>query len=339
MVNPFKRAVQPMNTNELIDLCFKRAFSRKHGSKRRGDIDEMAREREIARIRSMTDTASAKLMEVVKSFPTVDKVHPFYRELAHVLVDIDKVRKSLAAIQWAADMIRRLSKVYIRKLSRADNPDLMAALRREFTGRFSSVLKQVSENLNYLADSIAKLRKLPDINPELPTVVLAGMPNTGKSTIVRRLSSADPEIAPYPFTTKGLIVGHNEFPGLGKVQFIDTPGLLDRPITKRNRIERQAILALRYLGDVIVYVFDPTETCGYPIESQLSLYREIKGEFDEPVIVVCNKSDIKELFTENVRKIEYKIGRVIKISAELGKGIGELRRAIWSELKRNWPSS
>ncbi len=339
MANPFKRVVQPMRTSELIDLCFRRAFSRKHLPKIRRSIEEIAREREIARIRSMTDTAYTKLVEVVKSFPTVEKVHPFYRELAHVLVDIDEIRKSLAAIQWAAELIRRLSGAYIKRLSRVDDPVLMAAIRREFTGRFSSVLKQVSENLDYLVDSINKLRKLPDINLELPTVVLAGMPNTGKSTLVRKLSSADPEIAPYPFTTKGLIVGHNELPGVGKVQFIDTPGLLDRPISSRNKIERQAILALRYLGDVIIYIFDPTETCGYSIESQMSLYKEIKREFDKPIIVICNKSDVKELFRENVRKIEEEIGRVIKISAELGDGIEELRGAIWSWLKRNWPLS
>ena len=333
MTNPYKEASPPQKTDELIDLAFKRAFKRKHNVKG-SDIIEIAREREIGRIRSMTDTVVSRLLSVVKSFPTVDNLHPFYRELAHVLVDVDRLRKSLAAAQWAAQTINRISKMYIRRIARSDDPDVMAKLRKEFTGRFSSILKQVSENIDYLADSVNTLRKLPDIDTNLPTVVLAGMPNTGKSTIIRRLSSAEPEVAPYPFTTKGLIVGHNELPGVGRVQFVDTPGLLDRPLAKRNWIERQAILALKYLGHLIVYVFDPTETCGYTVKSQLSLYREIREEFNVPVVRVANKSDIRDLFHMKLSKIKEEVGDVIEISAELGKGVEELRKAIWKELRK-----
>ncbi len=333
MTNPYKEASPPLRTDKLIDLAFRRAFKRKHSVKG-SNIVEIAREREIARIRSMTDTVVSRLLNVVKSFPTVDNLHPFYKELAHVLVDVDKLRKSLAAAQWAAQTISRVSKVYIRRIARSDDPDVMAKLRKEFTGRFSSILKQVSENIDYLAGSVNTLKDLPDIDTNLPTVVLAGMPNTGKSTIIRHLSSAEPEIAPYPFTTKGLVVGHSEFPGVGKVQFIDTPGLLDRPLAKRNWIERQAILALRYLGRLIVYVFDPTETCGYTVESQLSLYREILEEFEVSVVKVANKSDISELFYKKLHKIVREAGDVIEMSAELGEGVDELRRAIWRELRK-----
>jgi nucleolar GTP-binding protein len=81
----------------------------------------------------------------------------------------------------------------------------------------------------------------------------------GKSSLLRCLSSAKPEIAQYPFTTKEIHVGHIEKTEkyiTKRFQIIDTPGLLDRPLSKRNEIEKQAIAALTHLADLIVFVLD-----------------------------------------------------------------------------------
>ena len=57
--------------------------------------------------------------------------------------------------------------------------------------------------------SIAKLlRRLPVAELETPTVALVGAPNVGKSSLVRVLSSGMPEVCNYPFTTKGIKMGH-----------------------------------------------------------------------------------------------------------------------------------
>eukprot|EP01031_Cornospumella_fuschlensis_P029217 gene29217-35269_t len=52
------------------------------------------------------------------------------------------------------------------------------------------------------------LRTVPVVDLSLPTVVLVGMPNVGKSSLVRALSSALPEVNHYPFTTRGVSIGH-----------------------------------------------------------------------------------------------------------------------------------
>ena len=51
-----------------------------------------------------------------------------------------------------------------------------------------------------------RLRQLPLVDPDLYTFVLAGAPNVGKSSLVSALSSGQPEICNYPFTTRSIKV-------------------------------------------------------------------------------------------------------------------------------------
>jgi len=136
------------------------------------------------------------------------------------------------------------------------------------------------------------LSGLPGITPNSPTIVCAGFPNVGKSTLVREVSTAEPEVAYYPFTTKRVIIGHLRVDN-HSVQIVDTPGILDRPMAKRNQIEREAIAALKYLAHVIIFMVDPSETCGWTFEEQLNLLREVQKMFAvNPLLVVINKVDI-----------------------------------------------
>lgn len=53
--------------------------------------------------------------------------------------------------------------------------------------------------------------RLPAIDPNTRTLVLAGFPNTGKSSFLRATSRADVDVQPYAFTTRSLFVGHADY--------------------------------------------------------------------------------------------------------------------------------
>jgi nucleolar GTP-binding protein len=73
---------------------------------------------------------------------------------------------------------------------------------------------------------------------------------------------------------------------------IDTPGILDHSLEDRNTIEMQAIIALAHLTCSVLYFCDPSESCGYTVEQQCSLFKSIKPLFaNKQLIIVVNKVD------------------------------------------------
>lgn len=276
----------------------------------------------IAKTDSFATNVITTLEKYVKEFPSIEKLPLFYQELIDIKVDVDKLRKSLGAIDWAKKTCKNIYSKQAKSLKKSKNIDFLKQKQQEIYGRISSVVKQVDNELVLLAEAQNLMKKFPDIRG-IPTIVIAGYPNVGKSSLLRCLSSAKPKIAQYPYTTKEIHVGHIEKTEkyiTKRFQIIDTPGLLDRPLSKRNKIEKQAIAALTHLADMIIFILDTSETCGYSLEDQTRLLSQIKDLFpNHPLIVVENKSDILKTNSAN-----------LKISCETKEGINLLSEEIFS---------
>lgn len=309
---------------EVLDKALGRAS--KATAKGR-DRTERTRNLAVARVQVAGQTIESTLHRIVKGFPTLDALPPFYRELVDVLVDRDRLKKHLGAVQWAADKAGDVTKDYARRIGRAPIKEI-PRLRREAVGRLASLVDQVSGDLDALVDARKQLRRTPTIDPEIPTIVVAGYPNVGKSAFVRAVSTAKPKVADYPFTTQGVSVGHFER-GYTRYQILDIPGLLDRPMEERNRIERQAIAALRHLADAIVFLLDPSETCGYPLDAQLRLLASVQETFpDVPVFVADNKADLATADRGRAR-----------VSALTGEGVLELLDHVLAQITSRGPEA
>ena len=280
----------------------------------------------IARIDSFATVIISTLEKYVKEFPSIEQLPSFYQEIIDIKIDTDKLKKSLGAVDWARKTCAMIYSKQGRALKKTGNIDFLKQKQKEIYGRISSVLKQIDERLMFLATAQNIMKKFPDIQ-DVPTVVIAGYPNVGKSSLLRLLSSAKPKIAQYPFTTKQVHVGHIERKEKyvkKQYQIIDTPGLLDRPLSKRNDIEKQAIAALTHLADLIIFISDPSETCGYSLKDQLNMLSQIKEIFsDVPFIFVENKVDLKKTNSSH-----------LKISCTNNEGIDEVIKEIFKILDK-----
>jgi len=274
-------------SDELVDKAFRRATRAMSGKTITGR--ETALKANESMILTAANILTDNLSNAVRRFPSFDRVQPFYYELADILVGVDELRKALGRIEWASAKIHDVARDHVGKMRRSKDP---IVVRKQAFGRMGSIMKSIDKELLLLNEARNKLRKLPAVHDE-PTIVVAGYPNIGKSSFVSKATGATPEIAPYPFTTKGVSIGHFMI-GNERYQVMDTPGLLDRPMSERNEIELQAISALKHLKAVVLFIIDPTETCGYEIKDQENMLREVRQQFPLPILVVANKSDLPQ---------------------------------------------
>jgi GTPase len=166
----------------------------------------------------------------------------------------------------------------------------------------------------------------------LADVGIIGLPNAGKSTLIGSISSANPKIGNYPFTTLS--------PNLGVVQtswgepFVvaDIPGLIEGAhkgaglgIKFLRHIERTRILV--HLIDVLSIDLENPLKVYNTINKELAMYNKELAE--KPQIVVVNKLDLPGADeAANIFKSAAKDKKILLISAINQTGIEDLKSQI-----------
>jgi GTP-binding protein len=173
---------------------------------------------------------------------------------------------------------------------------------------------------------------------------LVGFPNAGKSSLLRAMSRATPEVAPYPFTTLHPLLGVIEYKDGYRVRAADIPGLVAGASEGKGKghdflrhIERTK--SLLYMVDAAGTDYrDPVNDLAV-LADELSSYGD-GSLMDRRVIVVANKVDL--LASDDVPALLRQLHDVAKdvgirlhgdvvfpISAGVtGEGLTELSRTI-----------
>ncbi|MGB1696915.1 MAG: NOG1 family protein [Thermoplasmatota archaeon] len=313
-----------LTSQEILDKAFHKAA--------KVEIYDMVkyhriRKTEAARITSATDSLFELVSRYPRAFPNLDNMRTYQTEILDILIGLPELKKSLGSVRWAAGKIREIGRQAHEKLGRGRDIDAFFNARKYAYGRWSSILKEIEPDLALLSTTRDRIRALPTVSPDYATVVLAGFPNVGKSSLLRQWTNAKPEIANYSFTTKQAEVGHFQVADHEGVktqyQVVDTPGLLDRPDEDRNDVERQAIAALRHAADAVIFLIDASQTSGWSLEQQESLLEQTRAEMaGVPFIVAESKCDI----------FRSDSGR-IKFSPLTGEGVPELQLEVLKLLR------
>jgi GTP-binding protein len=213
--------------------------------------------------------------------------------------------------QLLADLARPAARLVLARGGRGGRGNAQFATPTRQTPRFAEVgfpgeTLRVDLRLKLMADA-----------------ALAGLPNAGKSSLLRRISNATPKVADYPFTTLQPVLGTVQSPDGAQLTVADVPGLIEGAADGVGL--GHDFLAHLERARLLVHVIDGSEGDAEQrfqvIDRELALYGA--GLESRPQLVVLNKSDLSpEPAPFDVE--DARILAVHRVSCATGAGIAEL---------------
>ncbi len=273
---------------EEIDRRFKKMEEKKDKLPEVIRLDKR-KDLELEKIRYLNSGINSTLRKVSKQFPNFLKVSKIYQELINTSeVPVKRIKECQSELNGITNRIDELTQNTEWKIKKARTQETVGFLMKKYLGKVNSYFSKNHKIFSDLERSRNFINRLPEFK-DIYTVAIAGFPNVGKSTLMKKMTGSDVEIQNYPFTTKGLMFGYIVEKEKTLIQLIDTPGLLGR--SKNNNIEQRAEIVLHESCDLVVFVLDFTQSCGYPIEQQLALLKNT-AKIGKEMVLYLSKTDI-----------------------------------------------
>lgn len=349
MIHNFSYIKPVPQANDLIDIALSKTC--------RGTPSEVHPSYQISRIRSFyvrkvkhaAEQFETRLSDIIREFPVIEDIHPFYSDLMGILYDRDHYKIALGRINTVKHKVDSICKEYCRLINFGDSLYRCKELKRAALGRMATVIKKLSDSTKYLEEVRQHLSRLPTIDTSARTILICGYPNVGKSSFMNKISNAHVDVQSYAFTTKSIFVGHFDYSDL-KWQVLDTPGIFDQPLETRNSIEMQTITALAHLRTAVLFFIDPSESCGFSLVDQIALYENLTPLLSSQVLIVLSKCDLNTLTSidnqtntvvvDNQGALDSRLGEFLKnkqwmlVSAEKDINVELARNTICDMLLR-----
>ncbi len=177
---------------------------------------------------------------------------------------------------------------------------------------------------------ILELKSIADVG-------LVGKPNAGKSTLLSRITSARPEIADYPFTTKHPNLGIVELDATRSFVLADIPGLIEGA-SDGIGLGHEFLRHVERAG-LLVHLVEPTPTDETDalenynaIRNELAHYDSQLAQRDE--IIVVTKCELPGADQVAAKLHEETKKPVFQISAMTGEGLPELTSIIMQHVEQ-----
>jgi len=259
-------------------------------------------------------TRSESVMELVSAKTETGRRHAVSRLSGSLEREINEIKKLLVQVLAGAEIYLDYSE------------DEISADVDEIAGRLPN-----REDALHALERLKKLSaswQLERIYQEGVTVVIAGRPNAGKSSLFNALLKEDRSIVTeIPGTTRDWIEALVSIEGI-PVRLIDTAGLRE----SADSVEKIGVQRSRELlkeAELVLYLIDGAQGITKEDRDFCAEYSSAEYGRQQSPLLLWNKADITPL----PREFEFADNKTLSISAKTGDGIAELHVAIVSAIQ------
>ncbi|XP_042482633.1 GTP-binding protein 4 isoform X1 [Macadamia integrifolia] len=290
-VGAFQKLPMVMPSIDILCSALRKA-RRVTPTKGIANVAKRERNRGAKQLDALMKELAVPLRDYVEKFPNKKYLHPYERSLIELTLGDGNYEKVLGRVDTLRKKVQSVGKEHAslcaKSLSKREAEERLS----EGTKNLEDIFKLEGNAVDDLLNIAKTLRAMPVVDLETPTLCLVGAPNVGKSSLVRILSTGKPEVCHYPFTTRGILMGHIAL-NYQNFQVTDTPGILKRCDEDRNNLEKLTLAVLSHLPTAVLYVHDLSGECGTSPSDQFIIYEEMRERFSNHLwLDVVSKCDL-----------------------------------------------
>jgi len=164
--------------------------------------------------------------------------------VSNVTIEYSNAEKKSAEARTSIEKLAALEEMkrYVPKHKGAEN------MRAEISGKIAKLKKQI-EKEKIISSKKGSAPTMSVKKEGSAQIAIVGLPNTGKSTLLKALTNAEVEIADYEFTTVKPELGMMDYQGAG-IQLIELPAIIEG--SSEGKAQGTQILSVARNADAIV---------------------------------------------------------------------------------------
>ncbi|XP_022733697.1 nucleolar GTP-binding protein 1 isoform X3 [Durio zibethinus] len=339
-IGAFQKLPMVMPSIDMFHSALRKA-KRTLPTKGIANIAKRERNRGAKQLDALMKELAVPLRGYIENFPKRMYLHPYEQSLIELTLGDGNYEKILKKVDALRRKVVSVGKEHASLCAKSLSKKEAEKRLTEGSEKLQEIFKCEGKAVDDLLSIAKTLRAMPTVDLEMPTLCLVGAPNVGKSSLVRMLSTGKPEVCNYPFTTRGILMGHITI-NFQHFQVTDTPGLLKRSDEDRNNLEKLTLAVLSHLPTAILYVHDLSGECGISPSEQFMIYKEIRERFENhlwldvvskcdllqesPVVFITEDGEADHLELAKYRKIGPK--GAIRVSIKSEEGLNELTNKV-----------
>jgi len=195
------------------------------------------------------------IRKIIKNFPIIDHLHPFFGDLLNILFNRNNYKIALNHLNKSRFAVSKISTNHLRLLKYGKSLYNCQQIKKTALGKICKNIKKLESSLLFLEKIRLQLKKIPKIDPHRKTILIGGSQGSGKSSLMNKITRANVTVTNGSYTSKNLFLGHFSV-NFFQWQVIDSPGIAASNFFYLNSFEIQTMNVYANLNCLIFYLID-----------------------------------------------------------------------------------